>query len=263
MNNELKALNAFFNCIYLVTIPRSFEKRKDKIKKNLAGLQYKIFYGCDGTVLTEEARKALCDYNRAKKYLEYYSLLRYGKSYNRDLTPSELGCAMSHKMVYEDMLAHHYEKCLILEDDAVLYSPGLKKIPLMIRELPSDWGLWYLGYRWHDSESMLSRLKRKIFLFVNFLVHYKKALEEKKRHKIFYPREFKKNIWVAGFHAGTHGYAITLETAELLLKENTPICLVADMLLAHVHLNGKVKAYVSVPQVFRDDQQMTSTVLNQ
>lgn len=259
----LEAVNKFFDHIYLVSIPRSWEQRQFRAEHNLHGLNYTFFSGCDGRALAPEQVTSIADLEKARKFLEYYHLLRYGEAPQRTLTLSELGCSESHRMVYRDILNNKYSRVLILEDDAMLWRAGLISFPNMVRQLPSQWDLWYLGYRWHDCESLLARLKRKALLFLKTCFNPENARKDRKMQKLKYPVPFRKNIWKAGLHAGTHAYAITRNAAEILLRENTPIYLPADLALAHLHLQSVLKAYISVPQVFREDQSFETTVLNQ
>jgi GR25 family glycosyltransferase involved in LPS biosynthesis len=259
----VELLNNYFDKIYLITIPRSWENRKERVLRNLNGLHYDIFWGCDGQQLRDETLNNLTDLKKSVFWIEHYHLLRYKATVSRPLTLSEIGCSESHRRVYEDVVEKGYDKVLILEDDAMLWEPGLKALEGAMKQLPQDWDLWYLGYRWHDCESFLSKLKRKFILSGQFIVNPFAAFKEYQRQSVCYPRKYKKNTWHAGLHAGTHAYAIKGRAAGILLSENTPIIFPADMLLAHCHLKKRIKAYISVPQIFREDQSLTSTVLNQ
>lgn len=259
----IELLNQYFDQIYLITIPRSWEGRKDRAKHNLSDINYKIFWGCDGRDLDENSLNNIADLKKSVFWIEHYHLLRYKTKTSRPLTLSEVGCAESHRLVYKDIVDKGFEKALILEDDAMLWGPGLVVFSYALSQLPRDWDLWYLGYRWHDCESTVSRMKRKLMLGAHFILNPPSAIKEYRRQRICYPHKFRKNIWYAGLHAGTHAYAITNKAAKILYSENTPIVFAADMLLAHCHLNRKISAYIAVPQIFREDQSFSSTVLNQ
>ncbi|MCS6979514.1 MAG: glycosyltransferase family 25 protein [Flavobacteriales bacterium] len=263
LETSVQLLNQYFDHIYLITIPRSWEKRKEKLQKNLAGIRYSVFEGFDGKQHKPEEIAALSDEKKGSEYLDFFHVLRYGKPVYRNLTPSEVGCGVSHNWVFRDILEKGYDKVLILEDDAMIWEPGLSAFPKMLKELPPDWDLWYLGYRWHDCESLLARVKRKSLLALKFIVNPSEGKKEHTRQKTVYPKYWKKHIWKAGLHAGTHAYAIRRKTAEKLWAENTPVYLSSDMLLAKVYLDGKITSYISVPQVFKDDQSFETTILHQ
>lgn len=262
-SSNLSLLNQFFDRIYLVTIPRSWEARKDKIQQNLSGLNYTLFDGCDGRALSKTFLNENVAIEKAAEWMEYYHLFRYNTYIHRTLTPSEIGCSESHRMVYQDILNKGYNNALILEDDAMIWKPGLDAFKKSLESLPDDWDVWYLGYRWHDCESPAAKLKRKILLGLKLVMEPSSGKKELSKQKVFYPKKISRHIWKAGFHAGTHAYAVTGKSAKTLLEENTPIYLAADILLAHLYLNGKLNSYISVPQVFREDQSFKTTILNQ
>ncbi len=61
----------------------------------------------------------------------FMSIQKYFQLTKRLLTPSELGCTLSHKKAYEEFLLTGDSSALILEDDAILdtaFFVGLKKI---------------------------------------------------------------------------------------------------------------------------------------
>ncbi|CCW61854.1 unnamed protein product [Phytomonas sp. EM1] len=67
------------------------------------------------------------------------------KLFGMDLTPGAVGCALSHRAVWEKVVAAKQTAALILEDDAE-FNP---KLPRQLAELwgriPADWGVVYLG----------------------------------------------------------------------------------------------------------------------
>ena len=72
----------------------------------------------------------------------------------------EIGCAVSHALVLEDILKRGWRSALILEDDIELAGdPGSwrARCAAAFRDLPSDWEAWYL-YRCFDIEHRVRRL---------------------------------------------------------------------------------------------------------
>ena len=54
-----------------------------------------------------------------------------------------VACALSHNLVYENMLKNNYEKCLIFEDDFMI-NDSIKKISNeLCEDIPKDWELMY------------------------------------------------------------------------------------------------------------------------
>ena len=67
------------------------------------------------------------------------------KLFGMDLTPGAVGCALSHRAVWQKIVNRKDRVALILEDD-VEFSPKMRST-FMDRwsRVPSDWGLVYLG----------------------------------------------------------------------------------------------------------------------
>ncbi|MDJ1480708.1 LicD family protein [Cytophagaceae bacterium YF14B1] len=62
--------------------------------------------------------------------------------YGFPISDAEIACFISHKRVWQEFEKSSYEWCLIMEDDALIYTN--KEIILeMIQELPDDWELFY------------------------------------------------------------------------------------------------------------------------
>ena len=81
--------------------------------------------------------------------------------YGRDVLPGELGCAISHIMVWEDALKNKHDNILVLEEDFVVLNELLVND---FKSLPSDWDLFYLGKNtlpgFEDIDVGLSRIKK-------------------------------------------------------------------------------------------------------
>lgn len=68
-------------------------------------LDVEFLKAIDGRLLTEEERCARFDYARSKKL------------YGRTLNAGEVGCALSHRKVYQTLLDENRDYALVLEDD--------------------------------------------------------------------------------------------------------------------------------------------------
>ncbi|BAS67693.1 glycosyltransferase family 25 protein [Bathymodiolus septemdierum thioautotrophic gill symbiont] len=64
---------------------------------------------------------------------------------NRELTKGEIGCALSHKNIYQKMIDNNIENALILEDD-VDFDDTLLDLLSRIDDFPKDWELMLLGH---------------------------------------------------------------------------------------------------------------------
>tara|TARA_B100001778_G_scaffold290591_1_gene260161 strand:- start:238 stop:1689 length:1452 start_codon:yes stop_codon:yes gene_type:complete len=63
--------------------------------------------------------------------------------YNRNITPGEIGCALSHYKCVEDAYNSGLDNVMILEEDFV--STNTFPTPQMFSELPDDWSMVYLA----------------------------------------------------------------------------------------------------------------------
>lgn len=55
------------------------------------------------------------------------------------------GCALSHKMIWEDILANNYKHVLVLEDDASFADDFEHMFKTGWDQVPKDFDIWYLG----------------------------------------------------------------------------------------------------------------------
>lgn len=62
-----------------------------------------------------------------------------------------LGCWDSHRRLLEKIKEENIEYTLIFEDDAVVCDDFIKKMEIVVSELPEDWDLLYLG-GWNTGE---------------------------------------------------------------------------------------------------------------
>lgn len=97
--------------IFVINLARHSERRAFmEMQLNAIGLDFEVFAAVDGRLLTSE--------ELAKSYDAELALTTLG----RDLTPGEIGCALSHLAVYRKIIADDLPFALIFEDDALIGS---------------------------------------------------------------------------------------------------------------------------------------------
>ena len=114
------------------------------------------------------------------------------------MSPSQVGCALSHIKIYKKFIQTDYNLALILEDDAVFvqnFGEELKKLIL---------------------ESM--KYKKQILLLSELKEFYSKPLNKIDSHEIV-------NVTNAFF---THSYVINKEAARSIIEFNYPVKTIAD-----------------------------------
>ncbi len=244
MSNEFAPLNDYFNKIFVITLQRSTD-RQTHIRKALEGLSYEFFYGADKNDFSIEELKSKNIYDEVLA-IEHHR-------YNKPMNAGQIGCALSHRMIYDKIIKEGLEKVLILEDDTEPLHESISLFSAIIKDLPDDWELLYFDYFKNEIPKPLKK----------FWYHLQKIGGGLKwSHQIInnlYPKKLSKHIAVAGFHDFTNAYAVTRPGALKLLKMQSPVSYVADNLLAIASSSKKIKAFISYPKLFKQLSQDNSS----
>ena len=232
------SLNKYFNKIFVVSVPR-FTHRHQQVQQHLNGLSFDFFWGADKLQLDYDIAKTNGTYDEQKAK----QLQRRGKALNL----GEIACSLSHRMVYEEMIKHNWQKILIFEDDILPLYDKLYLLPQALNELPPNWELVYLGYLKH--EKVTAGLKTKQF-FYKIISRFGLMKWSYTMVNNLLPKPFSQHLKKAGFHDCTHAYAITLQAAKKLLAAQTPVVYRADDLLSSTIMKGELKAFVTEPKFF-------------
>ena len=117
-----------FNKIFVISLVTS-QDRRSSIKKQLnqLGLDFEFFDAFNG--------KALSD-SQLNKYNPKASIMASG----REMTPAEIGCALSHITIYEKIINEGIERAVIFEDDSIINKDFLKILKNW-EKIPADWEL--------------------------------------------------------------------------------------------------------------------------
>jgi len=96
--------------IFVITLSNSKE-RQAHMQRQLDNydLKYDFIYGVDGRKLTKTEINNLYDPNKAKNF-------------QRELNYTEIGCSLSHKLVYKKMIEENIDRAIVLEDGISLFS---------------------------------------------------------------------------------------------------------------------------------------------
>lgn len=241
-----EAYNNFFDKVYVITLHRATDRQRP-IEQELDGLHYTFMFGADKNTLDIESliQKREFDQALAKKHQVAGNIMQ----------PGQIACSISHRMVYEDVVKNNYSKVLILEDDVVVDKTNILSFNETIKELPADWGLWYLGFAKNENPPALAPLK-KLFYHILFSIGFRKNYNHTVVSNL-YPKPFSKHLKLAGFHDCAHAYAITGDTAKILLQMQTPVSYVADHLLAYAVTNNFFKSFISYPTMINQQYQVS------
>ena len=93
--------------VFVISLKRSPERR-EHVKKHLdsIGLEFEFFDAVYGKELSEQEMNELCDREAIKNSPNW-------------LTPSAIGCSLSHYYVYKEIIKRNLLYALVLEDDIV------------------------------------------------------------------------------------------------------------------------------------------------
>lgn len=151
-------------------------------------IDFSLFSAVDGAALSDAELTAAYDGEKA------------WRTFNRTLARGEIGCALSHIGIYEQMVALDLPHALILEDDASLFDATLPALLSKLEQL----------YASHLPVAvMLSHVPRYIG---------NRGIQLDQQHHLH-------DVYRG---ACTHGYFLTRAAAEILRKNLYPVYAVAD-----------------------------------
>ncbi len=231
-------LNNFFDHIYVITLQKD-STRQEKIKLALKGLQFEFLYGAD---LQQDAVET---YVQQGLYDAEAAIKKHRRK--KKITKGMLGCTISHRMVYEDVIKNGYQKVLIFEDDVVPIADNIPLFTSIMQQLPADWDLVYFDYNKNTTHNFFNRIKQNwyhIQKLIAGLSHTHIALDN------LYAKPYSTHLKTAGYHDFADAYAITHSTAKKLFALQTPIVYWSDHLLAYCCANKILKGFISLPKLF-------------
>lgn len=217
--------------------------RKRKITATLeaAGIPYEFLDATMGAGLSPARIAEIYDEQAAINH----------KTISRRLDPSHIGCSWSHKRLYREVADRGLASAVVLEDDAIPVpgrsSAGAERA---LSELPADWDLLYLGIRGHRRAPWAFPFKLYLFLpWARLLFPRKYRLAHAECSRL-YLRPFSAHLYRAGYHQGTHAYAVSRKGAERLLHHIGRIQAPADVALATLVIEGRLNAFVLHEDLF-------------
>lgn len=235
-------LNRWADRVFVVSLLRAAERRQ-RMRERLAGLDYRFLDAFDKLDLDREKLRASGIYDEGRTPRAF--------RHRADMPLGQVGCSLSHRAIYEQVVANGWRRVVILEDDLVPQVEALDLLPDALEQLPPSWELCYLGYLGNKEITARARMKRAFYLALAPLGLVRWRPSEALR---LLPRPFSPNLRRAGRHLCTHAYAVTLDGARKLLAAQTPIAFNADQALAFLVLRGQLEAYVTCPMFFDQER---------
>jgi GR25 family glycosyltransferase involved in LPS biosynthesis len=165
---------------YVINLKRRPD-RLQNFKNNFGNFvdDVEIVYGFDGKYLSNESK-------------EEQELVK--KCFN--ITIGEIGCALSHFRIYNDIINNNYDHAIIFEDDARPTNNFVNKLEHILYEIKKDYDFLYIGGRFHIDFKMPDQYHHKVSS--NIVQHFGE------HYGPFHDRT-------------THGYIISNKMARILL----------------------------------------------
>ena len=236
-----KRLHQYFDKVFVLTVPR-FKERQQKVQERLAGILFEFFYGVDKNDLDAEfiARNYKYDKKNSLAIRQVF----------KELNTGEIACALSHRTIYQAMVDNGWKRVLIFEDDVVPDFVNLPQLFQILKELPDNWELFYLGYLKNEKRTPSRQLKQFWYTLMGQSGLSRMPLQMIKNRL---PRKFSSLLLKAGFHDCTHAYAVSLKGVKKLLQAQTPVTYRADNLLSALVLQQKLHAFISKDFLFNQE----------
>jgi glycosyl transferase family 25 len=231
-------LNGWADRVVVVTLPRAKE-RQERIRGRLAGLDFRFVDGVDKRDLDRATllRDGAFDERRAPRAFRPRGEMNLG----------EVGAALAHRRIYDEMIANGWRRVVVFEDDIVAREPDLAHLPRALAQLPDDFELCYLGYLRGERTSPVDRAKQAAYVALAPLRLVRWSAGEALR---LHPSPYSPNLRRAGFHLCTHAYAVSLAGARKLAAAQTPVAFRADWLFIYLLLRGELRGFVTEPKLF-------------
>jgi glycosyl transferase family 25 len=165
------------------------------------------------------------------------------------LTPGEVGCASSHRMLAEKVISDECKSVLVLEDDMLIIEKNLIQLEESIKHIPDDWNLLYLGYNKNNLAMPMSiRLKLISWYPTKYWLGSEK--HDPSTIRRIYRRKYNAHWFRAGCFNGTHAFVIDRAAAQYLIDLQTPIKYEADIALQHLVRFSGLQTYCPRYDVF-------------
>jgi hypothetical protein len=178
----MASLNEVVDQVYVINMDKDVERMKtfdEQMVRN--GIRYKRISAVKGT-----------DVKHNKHITEFCKIY---------CTDGIKGCALSHRLIWDDMVNNNYSRVCIFEDDALLSETFRADFPEIWKELPTTFDLFFMGCNMKCGDK---------HTFSKLIV----LAEGNKPAKHISPSMLK-----VGGTVGTHGYMISRHCAELFLEE--------------------------------------------
>lgn len=137
--------------VFVINLERN-QNRRTYITKHLNAL------GINPTIVPAVDGRKL-DYEELKKSGVYDDSVAH-EVFSRSLSLPEIGCLLSHRNIYEEIIKNGFEQALVLEDDVIFTDGAVEILRNLLDELPDDCDVVQLYYSCKDYDRIGENLVR-------------------------------------------------------------------------------------------------------
>ena len=238
---SFKELNAYFDAVYVLTLHRSTERR-NRFREQCKGLKFSFFFGID---------KQTLDIDRVEEQGHYSSHLhRNTKRTTRDMSLGEIACALSHRAIYERIVAKGHKRTLILEDDAMPNTDALANFGALVQKLPHAWDMLMLGYYAEKPNNLYHLLQKSMYRLYRRLGLFRWQTVSKAWIDGLCQKPYNDMLWNLSKCTGGHAYALSDRAARQMIAYQHPVRLQADRIFYELQANSDLKGYMCKQRLF-------------
>lgn len=224
MNDRLKPLLAAVDRLVVITI-ESASARQAAVRRLFddGGVPFEFYFGRDSR---NSSREELIEEGA-------YDAVARRSLGMPDLTPAEIGCAISHRDVARRIASGPDERVLIVEDDVRVIEEHIDRLKPAVDTMPASWDMAYFGYSpMNLSTPWPIRLKLLTYYPLAYLLGSER--HDPRTIARIYSRPLNEFWMRAGWFNGAYAYALNRKAATVIAESQEKLSLEADVALNHL-----------------------------
>ena len=196
--------------VYVISLDRT-PKRLNFVKQQMDRfhIEFEHFHAIDGKYMKIADQKG-DKLNKMQKGSTYFiECLKYkGTGFRfffseKNLTPGECGCFLSHRAIWQDIALKNIKRAIILEDDVILFDNFKETLSEIIPHIPPDADIFFLDIGINKPFAKKTYFVSAGFWLSGFLNTPSPYFAKLKKSR---------RVW------GLHAYCISSDAAKKLLK---------------------------------------------
>jgi len=180
-------MEKYVDNVYIINMEKDTERLNNMIKKcKKLDINFEKMTGIDINKLSKKEKN-----ENINNIFQLYA------------TKSAIGCSLTHKKIYKDIINKKYKNALILEDDIYFTDDFYKVLENVYNDVPKDYDIIFLGCGGLCNDKTYNDIN--IFLKIFTIFNKKKEIN-------------KEHIFIPEFPLTTHGYIISYNGCHKILK---------------------------------------------